>query len=568
MNNLAPSSSVAETVTVTLRHPLKESPPPGNTIGSVTSSSVRPKLKVVTSNQLPAPDEQEVVRLLTRSSTSPGYWLKNSGDLQASPKPSIFANDSAPTLPNRAPDAAGTTATTPMAIRRAKSNVFRAAEPGREDILPMTNGVIAAKSPLRSRALSSSSFSSKTYAGFSSGPPTTEQHQILRSPAKSLRSRHRSSARRERPTMNSDTASSNDDHSVEFSMFDPKNEEQSSPKAPVYADDEVDNDGEESIGANKKLTKPHPPNVKDFLVRVGKNNDNTLLNMNTPQFITLILLLFITCFVAGSYRQVIAATSQIEQVRLGESTLMVHLHKIEQQALQLAENLQHLSERSDGALPPSEEEKNTAELDSDLLRAQVEQLRGMEAELDHEVKSLRKAIQMSAKQEMIKEFGQGAVQVLFEIETLDWDGAPDNSDRRNTISIRLWYDTPHAVWTFLQQVKEGVWDGASFSIQQGRSVLAEPETTGGRQQLQPGLDFMEPSERGHERYTVTLTDMNLAINLQDNKKIYKLESSVGVIFEGFDVLHNIVKDSASSKTVRIKKARASHMTRAETAGLI
>ncbi|KAL7581710.1 hypothetical protein ACA910_022251 [Epithemia clementina (nom. ined.)] len=583
MNNLASSSSaVTETVTVTLRNPPKGPPPPTTANANRRSVTLtpcsRPKLKVLTSNQLPVVDHggKEVVRKLSRNSSSPGNWLQGNGDFASSPNKSLFSNDSAPVLPNRAPDAATSVAPTIASsnLRRTRSSVYRAAEGGRQDVLPVTSA-LPPKSPLRARTRSTSSFSSRPYASFSGA---ISADQLLRSPSKSLRSRRRSSARIDRTATNDAASCMSDDHSVEFSLFEHE-EEPSSPKVPVYADDNVTGDGEESIGANKKLSKPPS---KEFLPMLSYYDNNMLLNMKPPQFFTLILLLLITCFVAGSYRQVLAATGQIEQVRLGESTLLVHLHKIEQQALQLAENLKHISERNDGVLPPSEADQNSAEVDNDLLRVQVEKLRDMEAELDHEVRSLRKTIQQSARQEMTKSYGQGAIQVFLEIEPLVHNrpsGGPDDEgsfyDRRNALSIRLWYDTPHTVWTFLQQIQNGAWNGALFSIQHGRALVAEPDYNnnnnkgGSRRALQPSLDFVEPSERGHERYTVTLTDTSFAINLQDNKKLYKQEACVGIIFEGFDVLHNIVKDSAKSQnSIRIKTARASHMTRAESAGLI
>ena len=387
-------------------------------------------------------------------------------------------------------------------------------------------------------------------------------------------------------TLNDSASCVSDDHSIEFSLYEhdeePMSETPAMPtKTPVYSDDVAnDDDGEISLGANKKLSKPPPLH---FLPKSSNYYDMTLLNMKLPQFITLILLLFITCFVASSYQQVLVATNTIEQVRLGESTLLVHLHKVEQQALQLAETLKRVSDRNDSPLPATEEDKSSAEVDSDLLRVQVEKLRDMEAELDHEVRALRKRIQQSAKQAMVQRYGQGAVQVFLQVETVVLDGSPQQGQQlsakggRNTLSIRLWYDTPHTVWTFLQQIENGVWNGATFSIQHGRSLVAEPishnqeQDTRRHSRLEPSLDFVEASDRAHERYTVTLTDNNFAINLQDNKKLHNQEACVGVIFEGFDVLHKIVKDSTSStsqQTVRIKQATASHMTRAETAGLI
>ena len=545
MNDL--SSSFPEAVAVSLR------PSKACSASMTLKSTTRPKLTVLT----PEKGKRETVRKISRNISFPNR-LK--GEFN-SPKHAFTKADSSSILPDRAPDDC------PAKIRRVRSNVYRAAERGVEDVLPIASATnsVPIRSPLRSRARSSGPYASRSNsAGFSGGQGTSDQ---IQSSMKSLRSRRRSSSRQDRIAVTEASSCVSDDLSVEFSLYD--HEEELNSKAPVYADDSVIGDGE-SIGANKKLARQP---VQEFFPKI--QYDDTWLNMKPPQFLTVMMLLAITCFVAGSYRQVLAATVQIEEVRLGESTLLVHLHKVEQQALQLTDVLKHINDRNDGSVVVTEEDRNSAQIDSDLLRVQAEKLRDMEAELDHEVRTLRKKIQQSARQSMVKYYGQGGIQAFLEVELSHENEGDEDAQRheqqgqsanelRNTLSLRLWYDTPHTGWTFIQQIRAGLWDGASFSIQQGRALVAEPRGGG---QLRPGLDFLEPSERGHERYTVTLTDTSLAINLQDNKKIHSQEACVGVIFEGFDVLHNVVKGS-NSRTVRIKKARASHMTRAETAGLI
>ena len=209
--------------------------------------------------------------------------------------------------------------------------------------------------------------------------------------------------------------------------------------------------------------------------------------------------------------------------------------------MEFAENLKRLDDQRDGG--------GSNQVERDILRVRIEKLRDMEAELDHEVKALRKSIQLSARQALIDHYGEGSIQVFLDIKGSE-------SSAIQTISLRLWYDTPHTAWTFLQQIQAGVWNGANFSIQQGRALVAEPE--GGNRVL-PNLDFVESSERGHERYTITLMDTSLAINLQDNRKQYRQEACVGVIFEGFDVLHQVVKESQDG-VVKIVQFRAKHMT--------
>jgi len=67
--------------------------------------------------------------------------------------------------------------------------------------------------------------------------------------------------------------------------------------------------------------------------------------------------------------------------------------------------------------------------------------------------------------------------------------------------------------------------------------------------------------------------LELFINLQDNTEFSKHDVCVGKVFDGFDVLHKIVKQSrelqqAGGKAITIRTARASHLTNRETKGLI
>eukprot|EP00522_Entomoneis_paludosa_P013289 CAMPEP_0172458600 /NCGR_PEP_ID=MMETSP1065-20121228/28356_1 /TAXON_ID=265537 /ORGANISM="Amphiprora paludosa, Strain CCMP125" /LENGTH=537 /DNA_ID=CAMNT_0013212939 /DNA_START=110 /DNA_END=1723 /DNA_ORIENTATION=- len=521
----------------------------GSSVLPVTS----PKLKMLT------PEQGSRAKLRKLPDKTSSFNIPSSTrPLRASPG----ASDSAPILPDRAPESTLTSPAPTKRPARARSSVFRAAEGGKGDVLPLLNSTNESKKPpLRSRARSSNStLSRSSFGGF--GRVTSDQ---LQSSAKSLRARKRSSSRNDTVSsvMSLNDSGSFEDQSVDGLPLYEVDEKFS--KSPIYADDSMMNADELSLGANKKHSRPFPA----FLSTSGPcpqkyDRGNLWLNMKKPQFVMLMLLLGITCFVAGSYQQVLQASDVIEEVKMGESKLLVHMHKVEQQALQFAENLKRLNDRNEGGNIPiqNEDGSSAAQVDSDLIRVQIEKLRDMENELDHEVRALRKKIQVSSKQSLIDTYGEGAIQVFLDVYAEDENGVSDG--KRHTISIRLWYDTPHSAWTFLQQIQKGVWSGATFSLQQGRALVAEPSEGG---PLQPSLDFVESSDRGHERYTITLTDTAMAINLQDNRKYHRQEACVGVIFEGFDVLHSIVKDSAT-KTVKIQKATATHMTRAESAGLI
>mmetsp|Transcript_9412 Transcript_9412/g.20312 ORF Transcript_9412/g.20312 Transcript_9412/m.20312 type:complete len:610 (-) Transcript_9412:471-2300(-) len=506
--------------------------------------------------------------------------------------------DSAPLLPDRDPDSSTALSSSPVRRSRkpriARSQIFRAAEGGRTNVLPTTTALkeepdhplqqspsLKQRPPLRSRKArsSSSTLNRASFGGFSR---VASDQLYLRSRRKSKQSS--SQQNNNNNNNNSMDSSFNDSGSFEdlsvdasLPLYRVKEKQRNNPLQ--YADDEAPNpihstaSDDASVGTHKKHNARPFSYANIFRTTTGSSSSSaaaasycppphpaaikTWLNikMRRPQFITLLLLLGITFFVAGSYRQVLRASGVIEDVKMGESKLLVHMHKVEQQALQFAESLKRLNERNEGVAADAERQ-----VDGDVIRSQIDKLREMESELDHEVRALRKRIQVSAKQSLIEKFGEGAVQVFLDVQAEDEHGQSDG--KKHTISIRLWYDTPHSAWTFLQQIEAGVWTGATFSLQQGRSLVADPVTT----PLRPSLDFVESSDRGHERYTITLTDNALSINLQDNRKVYRQEACVGVIFEGFDVLHSIVKDT-STKTVKIVQAMASHMKRADASGM-
>lgn len=279
--------------------------------------------------------------------------------------------------------------------------------------------------------------------------------------------------------------------------------------------------------------------------------------MKSTQNVMVFLLFCVACFVAGSYQKVHAASSQLQTVKHEESLLMLHLHKIEEQLIQLHHNFRRVSDRSEGAVASPGGGGQRLSVDADLLDVQMRKLREMEAELDHEVRTLQNKLSDTAKRSIVRSFGEGAVQVDLDIGPGD---GRDKTFTSTTISIRLWYDTPHTAWTFLQQIQNGSWNGAKFSVYQGRALMAQTDLG---VDLEPRIDFIEQSQRGHDRYTVGLTDNGIILNLQDNREHFRREASVGVITAGFDTLRDLVAqvEASHSDTAVIKKASVSHATK-------
>lgn len=281
------------------------------------------------------------------------------------------------------------------------------------------------------------------------------------------------------------------------------------------------------------------------------------MQMKSTQNVMVFLLFCVACFVAGSYQKVHAASSQLQTVKHEESLLMVHLHKIEEQLIELHHNFRRVSDRSEGAVASPGGGGQRLSVDADLLDVQMRKLREMEAELDHEVRTLQNKLSDTAKRSIVRSFGEGAVQVDLDIGP---GNGRDKSFTSTTISIRLWYDTPHTAWTFLQQIQNGSWNGAKFSVYQGRALMAQTDSG---VDLEPRIDFIEQSQRGHDRYTVGLTDNGIILNLQDNREHFRREASVGVITAGFDTLRDLVAqvEASHSATAVIKKASVSHATK-------
>jgi cyclophilin family peptidyl-prolyl cis-trans isomerase len=270
----------------------------------------------------------------------------------------------------------------------------------------------------------------------------------------------------------------------------------------------------------------------------------------------------------------------------------LHLQKIEQQSIQLHENLNRMASNKNHELKQQNSNGNTANggnslveqgggedgetvdaVDFELIHKQTQQLYQMEEELNHEVKTLQLRIQQSARSHIIQEFGEGPVQVILE---LDFGDAQNSIGGSTRISILLWHDTPHAAWTWLEQIGRNVWDGADFSWQQANMIDAVPtrqDPLGGK------IEFVEQSQHGHDAWTVGLKEnsetgsgLAMYVNLQDNTHYHKHETCVGKVIDGFDALQRLLEvsrtksyDDQQHSSITIKSASAQHVTKREGA---
>jgi len=289
-----------------------------------------------------------------------------------------------------------------------------------------------------------------------------------------------------------------------------------------------------------------------------------LLNMKRGHLVQACGMLLVTFFVWDSYHKAMSATEQMMRVRHDESMMMLHLKRLEEQSLHLHESITRLTEQGVGRV--TDNGGHSDSVDEDLIKVQYGQLKQMEDELNHEVKSLQTKIQQTDRTNIVNAYGEGAVQVTFEIEFPDakYTGS-------SKISFLLWYETPHAAWTLLHQVRRGLWDGIEFKMDRNLALVAEQHAP----DKEKRLDFVEKAKR-HESWTVGLTEsdsgaISLFINLQDNTHYHSRDACIGKIVDGYDTLQRVTRaarDQSSDRPVRIKKATGAHMKRRDSSGLL
>jgi len=300
----------------------------------------------------------------------------------------------------------------------------------------------------------------------------------------------------------------------------------------------------------------------------------------------------VIALVYESHHKALLATEQLNKFKNEESLLLLHLQKIELQSIQLHEIVSRLGRVGIGGINSGgnsgDEETDPdgrRDVDFGLIHQQTQQLIQMEQELSHEVETLQKRIQLSARKHLIQEFGEGPVQVVLD---LDFGNAVANTGP-NRITIKLWIDTPHAAWTWLEQIGNNVWDGAEFKWQQGHIIDAFPPENRVDPERDGKIEFIEHSHqaitertREHEAWTVGVREqtnnaniggrgsMSMFINLQDNSQLHKHETCIGKVIDGFDVLQKLLElsrsngngdqqdKSSSTLPITIRKATAEH----------
>jgi cyclophilin family peptidyl-prolyl cis-trans isomerase len=341
-----------------------------------------------------------------------------------------------------------------------------------------------------------------------------------------------------------------------------------------------------------------------------------LTRLKLGNLLQIVIILAVIVLVWEAHHKATFASEQLLQFKDEENLLLLHLQQIERQSISLHENLSRLAtsranaDSSNGNDTTTSHQDPAAEaaavesgdpaksnkggstkggdLDLELIRRQTQQLYQMEDELNHELRALEGRIQSSSRNHIIQEFGEGPVQVVLDLDFGDQEngggGGGDTNTGRNhnnksinnrssRISILLWHDTPHAAWTWLEQIGRHVWDGADFTWQQAHVIDA---TTRKHDALGGKIEFVEQSQHGHEAWTVGLKNsdgedgggLSMYINLQDNTHYHKHETCVGKVIDGFDALQRLLEVSRNRSydkktSIQIKAASAMHVTKRE-----
>ena len=106
----------------------------------------------------------------------------------------------------------------------------------------------------------------------------------------------------------------------------------------------------------------------------------------------------------------------------------------------------------------------------------------------------------------------------------------------------LYQETPHAAWTWLEQIGNNVWDGAEFKWQESHIIDAVPPKNKVDGERDGRIEFIEhPKREEHAPWTVGVRQlpnsnggrgaMGMYINLQDNSKLHRHETCVGKVID-------------------------------------
>ena len=174
----------------------------------------------------------------------------------------------------------------------------------------------------------------------------------------------------------------------------------------------------------------------------------------------MIFLVVLVVLLIQSHVRATVASEQLLQFKEEESLLLLKLQKVERHSLQLHETISKRLRRA--GIIESDSEENIEK--PHPFTTQTTELKSMTEELHEQTEILQYKLQDAAVQNIIEEYGEGPVKVVLEIEFPEGmdssshhlkqqsGSSSSNYDGSSHLSIVLWPDTPHAGWTWLEQI--------------------------------------------------------------------------------------------------------------------
>lgn len=303
------------------------------------------------------------------------------------------------------------------------------------------------------------------------------------------------------------------------------------------------------------------------------------------------LLVAIAFLVVWSRAQAAFASNTLLRLKETESMGLLKLHRLESHSMQVHEMMRTRILRETGQ---EADDVFTGEGDSeeDPLLNQYQQLSKMAHDLHKhaDISSLQSTLQETAIDEIISTYGEGPVKVVVELDFGDNTSAKKTKRgmaKGTYISIILWPDTPHAAWTWLEQIQRSIWDGSFINLNPTSTALQFGPTMDdpkdrGHLEFVEGHSVSEKSnpDMQHGAWTIGLreaisedhskSNLEMFINLADNREDRKHETCIGKIFDGFDALQRLLEegfevtpDGDANTNVSVKSVSAMHMTHHE-----
>ncbi len=315
----------------------------------------------------------------------------------------------------------------------------------------------------------------------------------------------------------------------------------------------------------------------------------------------LLLLLGIALLVVWSRTEAAFATDTLLRLKESESMGLLKLHRLESHSMHIHEQMRHRILRESNRnkdfdyLLDGEDLDEAIGPEDDPLMNQYEHLVTMSADLHKhaDITTLQRTIQETAVDEIISTFGEGPVKVVVELDFGDKTTTEKRDTRRinnmvkgTYISIILWPDTPHAAWTWLEQIRRSIWDGSFLKLNPTSTLLQvgptkhDPKDRGHLEFVEShSLEEKSNPDMHHGAWTIGLREtisedhkkshLEMFINLADNREELKHETCIGKIFDGFDALQRLLEgievspDGEANTSVSVKSVSAMHMTHHE-----